>query len=192
MRLSPPRGDLVACGRLLTFSRIRFAPVKNVNDNRSNALVPKTLNAPTEDTHCITALSVSPRMSEAVGPRPRSPFWELLWLDLGLFMDPAPDEPSRGPKTRCCAQFFVLFLPRHLSQVSGTLILFKIRIYLSLYNQQEKTQCSETVIFFPKYFVSGKSKRDGSLRWESGKEGSRALTKGLRQEQGRALVGSAL
>ena len=140
----------MASGRLLTFSRIRFAPVKNVNGNWSNALAPKAPNAPTEDNRYIAALSVSPRTSEAVGPWPQSPFWELLWLDLGLFMDPAPGEPTRGPKTRCCAQFFILFLRRCLGQVSGTRILFKIRIYLSLYNQQEKTQCSETVILFPK------------------------------------------
>lgn len=65
--------------------------MENVNGNKLNALAPKGLNAPTEDIRCIAALSVSPRTSEAMGPRPWSPFWELVWLDLALFTDPKPD-----------------------------------------------------------------------------------------------------
>lgn len=51
-----------------------------------------------------------------------------------------------------------------------------LRIYLSLYNQEEKTQCNETVVFSPKLSVSGKNKRDSSLEWETGKEHSWDLT----------------
>lgn len=113
----------MASGRLLTFSRIRFAPVENVNGNKLNALAPKGLNAPTEDIRCIAALSVSPRTSEAMGPRPRSPFWELVWLDLALFMDPDPVNPRGAQKPDAVLSSSFYFYKTFQSSVRDTYLI---------------------------------------------------------------------
>lgn len=91
-----------------------------------------------------------------------------------------------GPQAKLLSSSFYFY--EDVSVKCQNTILFKIRIYLSLYNQQEKTQCSETVILT---LNSSSVERAREMVVWSGiwKERFPGYKQEPDEEQGRALVG---